>query len=117
MSVTLDIGAGHKPKGNINLDVIPSKFCDVVGDAHFLPFRNGSFSKSYSSQVLEHLDYPYKALGEMNRVLREGGMAIIDVPKKNFTNNAMCSLLFLIMNFPITIINPRYIKWIIIRLS
>ena len=115
MSLTLDVGSGSRPKGDINLDVIPSKLCDVAGDAQVLPFREGVFSKCFCSQVLEHLDYPHKALREMVRVLVANGEAIIDVPKKFLTNNSKYYLFFFILNFPISV-EPRHLKWMLGRI-
>ena len=112
MKLTLDVGSGPKPKGDINLDVIPNRFCDVAGDAQHLPFRGSVFSGGFSSQVLEHLENPHMALREMRRVLQGGGEVIIDVPKKGFTNNSIYYLLFFVLNLPISL-TPRHLKWLL----
>jgi SAM-dependent methyltransferase len=45
----------------------------VGGDAHALPFEDGSFDLVCCRFVLEHLADPGRALSEMRRVLRPGG--------------------------------------------
>lgn len=45
-----------------------------------LPFRDGEFSAVVSADVLYHLDDDEAALREMARVLRPGGVMIINVP-------------------------------------
>lgn len=85
-NLILDVGCGNNPQGNINLDryineetlhvnsmnlvlVDPKKIPNPVkADAHFLPFRNGSFEKVLCRHALEHLRNPAKALKEMVRV-------------------------------------------------
>jgi len=48
-------------------------------------FPDGSFEFVIISHVLEHLANPIKALGEVIRVLRPGGRAIIAVPDMRFS--------------------------------
>lgn len=45
-----------------------------VADAHALPFADGSFDVTHAHQVLQHLDDPVRALREMARVTRPGGL-------------------------------------------
>ena len=45
-----------------------------------LPFRDGEFAAVVSADVLYHLDDDEAALREMARVLRPGGIAVINVP-------------------------------------
>jgi SAM-dependent methyltransferase len=49
---------------------------DVLGDAHALPFRDGSFSFVLAMSVVEHLRFPRVAMREVRRVLRPGGRFI-----------------------------------------
>jgi ubiquinone/menaquinone biosynthesis C-methylase UbiE len=44
-----------------------------VGDVYALDFEDSSFDVVYAHQVLQHLSDPVRALGEMRRVLRDGG--------------------------------------------
>jgi ubiquinone/menaquinone biosynthesis C-methylase UbiE len=50
------------------------------GSVYELPFEDGSFDAVYAHQVLQHLREPARAVGEMLRVLRPGGLlAVRDV--------------------------------------
>jgi SAM-dependent methyltransferase len=54
----------------------------VVGDARELPFADGSFDAVFSYSVLQHLakeDLP-RVVAEIDRVLRPGGLAWIEMP-------------------------------------
>jgi SAM-dependent methyltransferase len=48
-----------------------------IGDAENLPFPDGSFDAVYSFGVLHHTPDMGKAVGEVHRVLRPGGVAVI----------------------------------------
>jgi SAM-dependent methyltransferase len=54
----------------------------AVGDVRDLPFRDGSFDAIYSMGTIEHFDETERAIGEMARVLKPGGRAIIGVPNR-----------------------------------
>jgi ubiquinone/menaquinone biosynthesis C-methylase UbiE len=47
------------------------------GDAHQLPFGDGSFDLIWTKYVVFFLQKPELALGEFRRVLRSGGQAVI----------------------------------------
>jgi ubiquinone/menaquinone biosynthesis C-methylase UbiE len=49
----------------------------VQGDAHQLPFSDGSFDLVYARYVLEHVAAPEKVLNEMRRVTRRGGRVAV----------------------------------------
>lgn len=49
----------------------------VAGDAEALPWPDGSFDLVLSIEVIRYLEGPDKALAEMARVLRPGGVAIV----------------------------------------
>jgi SAM-dependent methyltransferase len=53
----------------------------VQGDAHQLPFPDGSFAVVILSEVLEHLANDRDAIAEANRVLRPGGTLAVTVPR------------------------------------
>jgi SAM-dependent methyltransferase len=94
---------GYLPVG-IELDKIAverfrTKYPDIqydVGDVESLPYPDGSFDAVVSHGVVEHLIAgPAKALAEMYRVLRPGGVAVVSVPH----TNALTSLGVLSSNF------------------
>jgi SAM-dependent methyltransferase len=45
-----------------------------------LPYRDAAFDVAVCEQVLEHVDDPRAALGEIARVLRPGGLLVLGVP-------------------------------------
>ncbi len=55
----------------------PANLSFVRGDAHALPFEDGSFDVVYCRFVLEHVGDPLRALREMRRVLTPGGRAFV----------------------------------------
>lgn len=82
---TLDIGCGQSPLGHlfpnrVGMDVKKAPGVHIVADAHCLPFASNSFQQIICSEVLEHLIYPQKAVGEMYRVLEEKGRLILTTP-------------------------------------
>ncbi|MFA5931734.1 MAG: class I SAM-dependent methyltransferase [archaeon] len=79
----LEIGSGAKPKeGYLHFDVRKIEGIDVVGDARSLPFENEEFEEVFSRFFLEHLPRKdaKRALQEMFRVLKNGGILEIIVP-------------------------------------
>lgn len=64
-------------------DILDGENVDIVGDAHeasrFLPRQ--SFDAVMSFAVFEHLIMPWKAVIEMNRVLRKGAIGMIFAPQ------------------------------------
>ncbi len=51
-------------------------------DARILEFPDNSFDMVFSFHALEHIPEPQRALAEMGRVLRPGGMYLIGTPNK-----------------------------------
>lgn len=49
----------------------------VLGSGMQLPFRDGSFDVTYSSNVLEHVDKPWTMAEEMVRVTKSGGLVFL----------------------------------------
>ena len=68
--MTLDVGCGRNPRGDVNVDV-SSSLADVLCDAQALPFKTGSFDRVLSYHCIEHCPDPAKMLGEMLRVGRK----------------------------------------------
>jgi SAM-dependent methyltransferase len=54
----------------------------AVADVRELPFEDASFDAVYSMGTIEHFRDPDRALEEMVRVLRPGGVAIVGVPNR-----------------------------------
>jgi SAM-dependent methyltransferase len=68
----------------INLDIVfLNKNLDVIGDAHFMPFKNECFDIIYSIAVLEHVKTPWIVADEIFRVLHSGGHVVLEVPFLN----------------------------------
>jgi len=58
------------------LDISPGENVDVVGDAHRLSslFHQAQFDFAFSVSVFEHLAWPWKAVLELNFVLKPRGL-------------------------------------------
>ena len=73
----LDIGE------NLVRQVTEKYGCDgTVGDACGLPFENDSFDIVISSEWIEHTPHPAKAICEMCRVCKPGGIVCVTSPNK-----------------------------------
>jgi exosortase/archaeosortase family protein len=59
------------------------RLAGVVADVRAIPFRDGAFDAAYSMGTVEHFAETEEALGEIGRVLRPGGRAIIGVPNRH----------------------------------
>jgi len=53
----------------------------VRGDAYALPFEDESFDRIIAAEILEHLPEDEKAMAELFRVLRPGGLLTVTVPR------------------------------------
>lgn len=86
----LDVGCGNRPYEKtffagatqyIGTDYLSDRSQpEVVCSALELPFADGSFDTVVSTEVLEHVPDPLRALREMQRVLRPGGHLILSTP-------------------------------------
>ena len=54
----------------------------MAADLNHLPFAAESFDLVFSQGVLEHFEQPWRAMEEQVRVLRTGGVLVVDVPQK-----------------------------------
>src|SRR5205085_11818325 len=52
----------------------------ISGDATAMPFGDGMFDRVIAAEVLEHIGDDQRAMNELARVLRPGGLAAITVP-------------------------------------
>ncbi len=82
----LEIGSRGKPSygryfpNRVGIDIREGDGVDVVASVYELPFKNAEFDMVLCISVLEHLEYPSRAIKEMERVLRVGGRIIVSVP-------------------------------------
>jgi SAM-dependent methyltransferase len=86
----LDVGCGFRPYEKtffaaatdyIGADCLSDRSRpDVVCSALELPFPENSFDTVASTEVLEHVPEPLRALNEMRRVLKPGGYLILSAP-------------------------------------
>jgi SAM-dependent methyltransferase len=67
----------------VSTDIDP-RVADVVADLTFLPFADESQDLIICLHVLEHVPDDREAIGELFRVLRPGGKAVIQVPPSPF---------------------------------
>jgi SAM-dependent methyltransferase len=70
-----------EPSHQTPLPVADPAFRLVYADGCRLPFRDESFDAVVNLQVLEHVMEPLEMVGEMARVLRSGGRAVLLVPQ------------------------------------
>lgn len=94
----LDVGCGtglilrHLPPGAIGIDLNQRHLARAakyapnakvqVGDAENIPFTDSVFSTVVCTETLEHLVLPQKALSEIHRVLKPGGIFIGSTPRR-----------------------------------
>ena len=91
-AVVLDIGSGllkglnasglsqHVRDHLVPLEIAPGPGIGVVGDAHKLPWRDGTLDGALIQGVLEHVRDPVAIVGEIYRVLKRGAPVYADVP-------------------------------------
>lgn len=65
---SINVGSGIQHFAEINVDL--NAPCDIICDAHFLPFQDNSFRTCYLHHVIEHVENPVKVLDECVRVSR-----------------------------------------------
>src|SRR6478735_12846817 len=66
-------------EGYITVD-IESPLAKVKMDIHQIPFESNTFDVVLCNHVLEHVQDDIKAMSEINRVLKRGGWAIMQIP-------------------------------------
>jgi predicted SAM-dependent methyltransferase len=59
-----------------------SPLADVKADICDLPFEDNSYDIIFCNHVLEHIPDDTKAMQELFRVLKKGGMAILQIPQE-----------------------------------
>jgi len=85
--VTLDVGAKHSPYRCLvphtefrTLDIASEGKPDQLGDVQNMHFGEDEFDTVICTQVLEHVKNPGKAVNEIRRVLRPGGVCVLSAP-------------------------------------
>ncbi len=89
--VVLDAGSGEirryksffKFEKYLTLDIRPESGADIVDSIENIPLENNRVDSIISTQVLEHVKNPTKAVNEFYRVLKPGGHCLITVPQLN----------------------------------
>lgn len=89
----IDIGCGIKPyqprlksfvTSHVGVDHMESfhdkSNVDLFGTAYSIPVSDSSFQSAICTAVLEHLEDPFAAISECERVLENGGYAIYSIP-------------------------------------
>jgi SAM-dependent methyltransferase len=86
----LDVGCGRRPYEKtffagattyIGTDYLSERSQpDVISSALQIPFKPGAFDTVVSTEVLEHVPEPLRALTEMRRVLKPGGHLVLSTP-------------------------------------
>jgi SAM-dependent methyltransferase len=80
--VVVNLGSGPKRVGRdaINLDLFPFPGVDVVARATRLPFADASVDGVVTEYVLEHVADAARAVEEIRRVLKPGGLVYVALP-------------------------------------
>lgn len=78
----LDLGSGmdRRAPNVINLEIEATPYVDLLGDGHFLPFKNQAFDAVITEAVLEHVREPKQVVAEIHRTLKDGGYVCAGVP-------------------------------------
>jgi SAM-dependent methyltransferase len=54
--------------------------CDAAGDVQALPYPDGHLDAALCTEVLEHVENPFEAVGELHRCLKPGGVLLASGP-------------------------------------
>jgi SAM-dependent methyltransferase len=68
----------------------------VLGDARNCPFDDGTFDVVFHQGLLEHFPSPWHLLKENARILKKGGLLIVDVPQTYHFYTLMKHLLMML---------------------
>ncbi|HDY90001.1 MAG TPA: class I SAM-dependent methyltransferase [bacterium] len=78
--IALDLGFDSIKRASMKLRNKNLDFPFVQGDIYRLPYEDNSFDAVVASEILEHLEKPQDALGEVARIVRPGGYFIVSTP-------------------------------------
>ncbi|PWB39054.1 MAG: class I SAM-dependent methyltransferase [Parcubacteria group bacterium] len=79
----LQIGVRKKKFGShwVSVDLFDkSPYIDYNYDIHDLKFEDNKFDVAVCNAVLEHVENPLKAISELTRVLKSGGLIWVEIP-------------------------------------
>ncbi len=78
----LNLGSGPRVISSDikNVDIHPYIGVDIVADIMAVPLTDETVSGIISDNVLEHVEDPIRAVAEMHRLLKSGGLAYIATP-------------------------------------
>jgi SAM-dependent methyltransferase len=78
----VDLGAGGRRVAPhaFTVDAVAATSPDLVCDLHRIPLEDGRFDGAVCTGTLEHVRDPEQVGREIVRLLKEGGLAYIDVP-------------------------------------
>ena len=85
----LDLGCGYRPyedllpEGSVcvGMDGDAARRPDLAGTCLAIPVKDASFDSVMCNHVIEHVPQPSKALGEIARVMKPGGLLYLTVPQ------------------------------------
>ncbi len=80
---TINVGSGPRRLGPAvkNVDKHPYDGVDIVADLEAMtPFADASVSRIICDNVLEHVPHPQKAVSELRRILKSGGVLYVSTP-------------------------------------
>lgn len=77
----------QKPQEYLLADIAPKREGMVKIDATQIPYENESFDFLIANHILEHIPDHLKALSEFFRVLKPGGIAILQTPYSKLLKN------------------------------
>ncbi len=85
--IVLDVGSKYLPYKKyipytkyMALDIDKESKPDICCDLHKIKWKSNYFDTVIATNVLEHLYEPQKAVNEIHRVLKTGGICIISAP-------------------------------------
>jgi SAM-dependent methyltransferase len=129
--LVLNLSAGGsevKPANVVELEYSIFRHTDVVGDAHYLPFQDETFSACICMNAFEHYRNPRRVADELLRVLKPGGTLFLHTaglqplhePPHHYYNVTKFGLIEWLKNFEIEHIcvsenfNPGFaLSWLI----
>ncbi|MDG2152658.1 MAG: methyltransferase domain-containing protein, partial [Crocinitomicaceae bacterium] len=72
-----------KKQKNLNYTTadLVSPIADLHFDLHDIPLEDNQYDVVFCNHVMEHVDDPIRCMSELNRVMKPGGWAIMQVPQ------------------------------------